>query len=81
MEEMEIKKKNNVVKIIAGAGFTQPGNVLCKVKNTGNGFIAKFPSWNCVDQDNYICLDYAEAQYLRLALEKFEECNKDEEWS
>ena len=79
MEEVKIKKDGNVVKIIAGADYTQPGNVLCKVKNTGNGYIAKFPSWTCINQDNYICLNYAEAHYLRIALNKLEELDGNPE--
>lgn len=64
MEETVIKVKDKVVKIKAGQGYTEPGRSLCKVKDTGNGYISKFYSWSNCDQDNYVCLDYAEAEYL-----------------
>lgn len=45
---------------------------VAKCKDTGNGYIFKFPSWSCVDQDNYVCLNYAEAEYIRLLLNEIE---------
>jgi len=39
--------------------------------STGNGFIAKFPSHRATHQDYYICLDYAQAYDLILALSAF----------
>ena len=44
------------------------GETLCKLKSTGNGYIAKFPSYSSVYQDYYVCLDYAQASYLLKAL-------------
>jgi len=59
--------KDNV-KLIAGAGYSAHVDTLCKLTNTGNGFIAHFPSHSTSYQDNYICIDYSEADYLRKLL-------------
>lgn len=67
--------KGDVLKIKSGEGYTQANKTLCKVKNTGNGYIFKFPTWNSIDQDNYVCIDYAEAEYMRLALNELEKNN------
>ena len=40
------------------------GTVACEVTDTGNGFILKFPAYNCTVQDYYVCLDYAQANYM-----------------
>ena len=55
-----------------GAGFAEDvqGKTLCKMKDTGNGFITKFPSFSSVMQDYYVCLDYAQAADLYKALRK-----------
>ena len=72
--ETAIKIKGNKVKLIAVKGFTNPGKALIKVTDTGMGFICKFPSWDSiVDQDYYVCLDYAQASYLLEVLTHFEE--------
>lgn len=78
MEEgYTIKRRDNVVKIRAedSYGWRQDivGETLCKVTDTGNGYIAKFPAFNSTEQDNYVCLDYAEADYLLQALKLFME--------
>jgi len=44
------------------------GKTLCKLKNTGNGYIAKFPSHSTMYQEYYACLDYAQASDLLKAL-------------
>jgi hypothetical protein len=61
----EVSAQGNKGKIKALAGFQLGVDVLAKGKNTGNGYIFKFPSNSPCMQDNYICLDYAEADYLR----------------
>lgn len=73
-----IKKKGDVVKLIADSGYTQPGRVLAKVTDSGNGFICKFPSWTSVRQDNYVCLGYDEAAYLLKALKHFDFLEQDD---
>ena len=55
----------------AGEGYRRPGETLCRVTNTGNGYIAKFPANNCTLQDYYVCLDYSQAHDLILALSMF----------
>jgi len=52
-----------------GANFA--GKVACSLENTGNGFIALFPSNSCTRQDYYVCLDYEQAYTLILALSAF----------
>jgi hypothetical protein len=61
----EIKSKDNVTKAKSVSGFSHNDETLAKCTNTGNGFIFKFPAWSSVYQDNYVCLDYAEADYIR----------------
>ena len=55
----------------AGEGYNRPGELLCSVTNTGNGYIAYFPTHTCMHQDYYVCLDYAQAYDLVLALSMF----------
>lgn len=57
--------------VIAGEGYKRPGKVLCSLTNTGNGYIAHFPSSSSTQQDYYVCLDYAQAHDLILALSMF----------
>ncbi len=45
-------------------GYNQDVDLLCKVEDTGNGYIAYFPTYSSVGQNNYICMDYVEADYL-----------------
>jgi hypothetical protein len=66
----KVDSTKSVIKLIAGEGYLHPGRRLAKLRDTGNGFIIKVDSWTNCDQDNYICLDYSEAEYLRLLLEK-----------
>jgi hypothetical protein len=57
--------------------FTGFKKVVAKLKDTGNGVILKFPSLSSVQQDNYICLDYAEAAYAYKLLKKFAKKEKE----
>jgi hypothetical protein len=41
---------------------------LATLHNTGNGFIAKFYAFNSMEQPFYVCLDYAQSDYLRRLL-------------
>jgi len=54
--------------VSAHKGYTTNVENLCELKDTGNGYIAYFPTYSSVTQDNYICMDYAEADYLLKAL-------------
>ena len=51
-----------------GWGDHVRGKTLCKLKSTGNGYIAKFPSCASTYQDYYVCLDTAQAGDLLKAL-------------
>lgn len=73
--EYSIKKKRNKVIIRAHRHgmWSQhvKGEILASVRDTGNGYIAHFPSFSSAQQDNYVCLDYSEADYLLHALGRF----------
>ena len=66
-----VERDDNVAKVIKGHGYHQPGEPAVELTNTGNGYIAKFPASNCTQQDYYVCLDYAQAYDLVLALSAF----------
>lgn len=57
--------------VIRGESYNFPGSVACDVEDTGNGFIARFPSESSAKQDYYVCLDYSQARDLVLALSSF----------
>lgn len=62
-------------------GFIDNNRNLCVVEDTGNGYIAHFPSFTSTQQDHYVCLDYAQAEYLMQAVAEFigkEVVGKDE---
>jgi hypothetical protein len=54
--------------VSANQGYSFAVENLCELKDTGNGYIAYFPTYSSVNQDNYICMDYSEADYLLKAL-------------
>ena len=60
--------KDNKCKVVGTYGYVEPDLLLAKGKNTGNGYIFKFPTCSSTHQDNYICMDYAEADYIRKML-------------
>lgn len=68
-----IKRTGPIVRIKFGPGYASSviGRTMAKVTNTGNGYIAKFPSHSSINQDHYVCLDYSEAHALWLALNEF----------
>jgi len=70
MSYIKNNEDNSVYKFFSDNSYTEPDKLLCKLKDTGNGYIFKFPSWSSSRQDNYICLDYAEAYYVYKMLEK-----------
>ena len=55
-----------------GIGYCQPGQDRCVLTDTGNGFIAFFPSHSSTEQDYYLCMDYSQARDIVLALSKFQ---------
>ena len=48
----------------AGKGYASDVDILSTVRDTENGYIFFFPAYNSTSQDNYVCLDYAEAEYI-----------------
>ena len=68
---MEVVRKGDTSTVLNGVGYYSPGEAAVVLKNTGNGYIAKFPAHNCTTQDYYVCLDYAQAYDLVLALSAF----------
>jgi hypothetical protein len=65
MTKIVINKDGTKYKLLSDALYTVDNKLLAKMKETGNGFIFKFPSWTSSNQDNYVCLDYSEAEYMR----------------
>lgn len=59
---------DNTYVLKANAGYNANVDVLCNLEDTENGYIAYFPSYTSCEQDNYICLTYSEADYLRKLL-------------
>ena len=57
--------------LMAGKGYNSHVGVLSSVRDTGNGYIFFFPSHSSTEQDNYVCVDYAEADYMRKLLSYF----------
>jgi len=73
MSSTKIKVNGTTVRVIAGEGYTMPGNTLVKVKDTGNGFVAKFPKWSCaIGDEHYVCLNYSQAADLYQALKEYD---------
>ena len=54
--------------LMAGKGYCSDVGVLSSVKDTENGYIFYFPSYSSANQENYVCIDYAEAEYMRKLL-------------
>ena len=66
-----IQRAGSTARVVAGKGYYLVGSTLCQLDDTGNGFIAKFPSHRTTHQDYYVCLDYAQAYDLILAFSAF----------
>lgn len=66
-----VGRVENVAVVTQGLGYHNQGDVRCELRDTGNGYIAFFPSNCSVRQDYYVCLDYAQARDLVLALSTF----------
>ena len=71
LEEEKVVETKSGLKLKAVKGYNKGVDTLCKMKNTGNGFIFKFPTYSCVQQENYTCLDYAEAEYIWKLLDHY----------
>lgn len=64
----EVHSDGTTTHVVRSLGYVRPGSLACELKDTGNGFIARFPAHESHEQDKYVCLDYDEARNLVLAL-------------
>jgi len=67
-----VRSANDNAEVVRSGGYSNPGEQACICRDTGNGFIAFFPSNNSVHQDYYLCMDYSQARDLVLALSHFQ---------
>ena len=66
-----VGRSDEHVTVTQGLGYRDPGILRVQLTDTGNGYIAFFPSNSSTQQDYYICMDYAQARDLVLALSMF----------
>jgi hypothetical protein len=64
----KVVDNNETVSLYANGGYSSHVDLLANLRDTGNGYIMYIPTYNCTDQENYICMDYSEADYLRKML-------------
>ena len=69
----KIIKTKSGYKLLSGVEYTFKDKLLLKVKDTGNGYICKFPSWLNSKQDHYVELDYSQAEDLKKVLNQIKE--------
>jgi len=67
----DVLRIDDTAMVIKGHGYHDMGATSVVLTNTGNGYIAKFPSHNSTSQDYYVCLDYGQAYDLVLAFSAF----------
>lgn len=67
----DVVRDGDTSTVIMGRGYRDQGEASCELLNTGNGYIARFPEYRSTGQDYYVCLDYAQAYDLVLALSAF----------
>lgn len=70
---IQLKQKGSKTFVEANFGYNPGVDKLARIEDTGNGYICKFYSHLSTRQDNYICLDYDEAEYLLHALQFIKE--------
>jgi hypothetical protein len=56
------------VVVMAESGYNPGVKELLTLADTGNGLVSLCHSYASYKQDNYVCLDYAEAEYLYYAI-------------
>jgi hypothetical protein len=66
-----VSRTGNVATVRGKDGYHKSIGPLCIIENTGNGYIALFPSYSHMRQDHYVCLDYDQAHDLILGLSAF----------
>lgn len=69
--EQTVVRVWDAAEVKRGAGYSNPGTLSVRLENTGNGYIAYFPSHSPAWQDYYVCLSYDQAYDLILALSAF----------
>ena len=65
--QQTVYQSGRVTRVIRGTGYLRERSVSCELRDTGNGYIVRFPAHNSTEQDAYVCLDYAQARELVLA--------------
>ena len=71
LHEEYVIRHGDEAAVNAKSGYNPVVKTLCHVENTGNGYIAFFPSHSSCVQDYYVCLDYSQAHDLILGLSAF----------
>lgn len=68
-----VERHGDVAFVVGGEGYAPhvKGEVICEVRNTGNGYIIVFPAHKSTEQDYYLCLDYAQTYDMILGLSAF----------
>ena len=66
----KVKRKGKKIIVSAATGYCDHVGKLLTLKDTGNGYVARFYSCSSVRQDHYATLDYAQAEELYLALKE-----------
>ena len=66
-----VEREDEHATVTQGLGYRDHGNLRVQLTDTGNGYIAFFPSNTSTRQDYYICMDYDQARDLVLALSMF----------
>lgn len=67
-EEYVTTGSEDTLCLMAGKGYCSDVGLLSSVKDTENGYIFYFPSYSSTNQENYVCIDYVEAEYMRKLL-------------
>jgi hypothetical protein len=63
-----VEKTRGTTSVCAVTGYARDVDELLTLRDTGNGFVSLLHSYSSVEQDHYLCLDYAEAEYLYYAI-------------
>lgn len=66
----KVERKGNKIIVRAQTGYCDHVDKLLTLKDTSNGYIARFHSCSSTRQDHYATLDYAQAEELYLALKE-----------
>lgn len=64
----KVKRKGKKIIVSAATGYCDHVGKLLTLKDTGNGYLARFKSYDSLVQDHYATFDYAQAEELYLAL-------------